>query len=151
MIEDFKPGDEAVLSLMIRRAFEIYIAPDYSDEGLRTFREFTEPDAILRRFQNGDVILCYREEGRIVGVLDVREGNHICQFFVEPDCHGKGIGRTLMSELVRRLEGQFDSITVNASLYAVKIYEKLRFRATGGKEEKDGIVYIPMKRILNQS
>ena len=146
MIEEFKPGDEIRMSELIGRAFEIFIAPDYSEEGIRTFRSYTGAETILERYRSGDLILLYKEEGRITGVFEVREGNHICLFFVDPDRHGKGTGRALLNELLRRIGGRFDHITVNASPYAEKIYLRLGFSRSADKEVTNGIVHIPMTR-----
>jgi len=39
-------------------------------------------------------------------------------------------------------------ITVNSSPYAVKVYERLGFVKTEEQQEKDGILYVPMMRIV---
>ena len=36
-------------------------------------------------------------------------------------------------------------VTVNSSPFAIKVYEKLGFTATGIRQVSDGIVYIPMR------
>ena len=38
---------------------------------------------------------------------------------------------------------------VNSSPYAVKAYEQLSFVKTGEQQEKDGIIFIPMRRPLD--
>jgi predicted GNAT family N-acyltransferase len=41
--------------------------------------------------------------------------------------------------------GDPGEFTVNSSEYARGVYEKLGFVALSGPEEKNGVVYIPMK------
>ncbi len=41
-------------------------------------------------------------------------------------------------------------ITVNSSRYAVPIYKNFGFEATSEEEQKDGIIFTPMKKILEQ-
>lgn len=90
-------------------------------------------------------------EGRIVGVIAVRGCNHICLFFVDKEFHGQGIARNLF-ELVKKNLSVGDKvekvITVNASPYAVKIYEKLAFNVVDNEQEKDGIRFTPMKYVF---
>ena len=44
-----------------------------------------------------------------------------------------------------------EAVTVNSSPFAVKVYEKLGFTATGSRQVSDGIVYIPMRYSSIQS
>lgn len=39
-------------------------------------------------------------------------------------------------------------LTVNSSPYAVEIYKRLGFVSTDVMQEKDGIIFIPMKKCL---
>ena len=44
--------------------------------------------------------------------------------------------------------GNTTGFTVNASLYALPLYERLGFVATGPKVEMDGIAFVPMRMAL---
>ena len=145
MIENFKPGDEKEVSDLVIRVYEQFIAPDFSEKGRKTFLDYATPDVILERFKAGNIILCRKEEGRIVGMIEVRENSHISLFFIDPDYHNRGIGRQLLDEVISRLRGKTDFLTVHSSIYAEKIYEKFGFFRIGELEETDGILHIPMK------
>ncbi len=45
----------------------------------------------------------------------------------------------------RAAEPDLQVITVNSSSYAVRIYEKMGFKATDVEQEENGIIFTPMK------
>lgn len=74
-------------------------------------------------------------------------------FFVDDNYHNRGIGRKILSiyeeEILKEEKNEFE-ITVNSSLYAAGIYEKFGFKKTGDPDEKDGIISIPMKKVVEE-
>ena len=81
---------------------------------------------------------------KIIGILAVDDKlNHICLFFVDKDLQNTGIGTALFKRFLN--ESTPKVVTVNSSPFAVKVYEKLGFTATGIRQVSDGIVYIPMR------
>ena len=44
--------------------------------------------------------------------------------------------------------GSAGNFTVNASNYAIAAYEKLGFRRTGSTQQKNGVLFNPMKLIV---
>lgn len=74
-----------------------------------------------------------------MGVIAVRQFNHISLMFVDKEFHREGITRSLF-ELIKdnvknNCKGE-KNITVNSSAYAVKIYECLGFKATDKEKIK---------------
>ncbi len=148
MIEDFIPGQEEALSPMIQKIFDEFIGGEYSREGKETFRRFIDSSALRERFEGGNIILVARKEERIIGIIEIRDMSHVCLFFVDSDFHGRGIGRQLMDEAVKRISGKSSFLTVRSSTYALPAYEKLGFTRTGEEQRQDGILSIPMKRLF---
>ena len=146
-------GDEERVSRMIEGVFDEFIAPDYEAEGIEEFKRHIVPEVILERHMRGDSFVLVAEEGdEPVGVIDVRDGNHIRLFFVREDRQGRGIGRKLFElalERCLREKRGLDSITVNSSPYAVPIYESLGFSANGPERVKNGIRHTPMIRSIS--
>lgn len=81
---------------------------------------------------------------KITGILAVDDKlNHICLFFVDKDFQNTGIGTALFKKFLN--ESTPKVVTVNSSPFAIKVYEKLGFTATGIRQVSDGIVYISMR------
>ncbi len=134
-----------------KRAFDLFIAPDYSTEGITTFYNFISAENIKNKLASGNFFIWGALEKEIMtGVVAVRDKNHISLFSVAPEFHGRGIGRELMETafaFVRAQELTF--VTVNASRYAVPVYKKLGFRCTDEEQTADGMSFTPMKALLH--
>jgi len=141
-------GDERAVSALIEDVFDEFIAPDYGPGGVEEFKKHIVPEDLLQRHLNGDSFIIVAEEhGGLVGVIDVRDGNHIRLFFVRKDHHDEGIGRNLFSLAMERCVSDnpaLEEITVNSSPYAIPIYESLGFFITQPELVRNGIRHTPM-------
>ena len=79
----------------------------------------------------------------LVGVLSMREPQHISGFFVDAAYHRRGIGRRLLEAMRRDYTRQV--FTVNSSPYAVEVYRHLEFVPTSGEQTVDGLRFTPMQ------
>ncbi|MBQ7425383.1 MAG: GNAT family N-acetyltransferase [Lachnospiraceae bacterium] len=131
--------------------FTRFNAPDYSQEGIENFYKFVNDDMLRKMFLAGHYQLFVAVEGeKCVGMLSIREKKHISLLFVDGDYHRYGIASALLA-FVRRYaldEEGVDSLTVNASPYAVGFYHKKGFLNLSDETEMDGIRYTPMELIL---
>ncbi len=130
---------------LVWQVFSQFEAPEYGEEGIKTFWDFIQIDPMLQRLRNGDILFygCC-ENSTLVGVLAAKSG-HISLFFVKSDCHGRGIGRALFHKhLQSAVEKGIRSITVNSSPFAVPIYKKLGFAKTSEEQTINGIRFTPM-------
>lgn len=110
---------------LIWKTFLQFEAPDYSDEGIQSFRNFIENEELK-------------------GVIAVKENRkHICCFFVKSQYHRQGIGRKLWEYVLNNSKNSL--FTVNSSPYAVPVYHKLGFVNTDSEQLADGIRFTPMK------
>lgn len=127
----------------LRLAWKVFLefeAPDYSREGVETFRKLMDD----RKYM--DEIRAYGafDGTALVGMLATRcNGDHITLFFVEGAYHRRGIGKALFALAVR--DNQSGKMTVNSSPYAVRIYPRLGFRPTGPEEVSEGIRFTHME------
>lgn len=148
MIKPFTLGQEEEIYKLVCAVFKDFVGFEYTKEGSKEFNDFIEPEKMVQRYINGNIILTYQLGGSIVGMIEVRDNNHICLFFVDKDHHHKGIGRKLLNEVLVKVKGKTNFIEVNASPFSEKIYAKLGFKKTSDKLEKNGIIFIPMKMEL---
>lgn len=142
--EDFKEA-----SKLVWEVFSEFEAPEYSREGILTFKEFIEPNKLYANSLNGYMNFwgCFAEED-IVGVIASRDKSHISLLFVKKEYQHKGIAKELFNKLKTECIKNspcIESITVNSSPYAVRIYERIGFKATDKEQLQDGIRFTPMK------
>lgn len=125
---------------LIWEVFLQFEAPDYSDEGIRSFKEFIENEEILKTLEFFGAF----EQDELKGVIATNENRkHICCFFVKAKYHRQGIGRKLWEYVLKH--SSRNVFTVNSSPYAVPVYHKLGFTDTDTEQLSDGMRYTPMK------
>ena len=125
---------------LIKQTFLEFVAPDYDESGIKNFFKFAEDEDLLKQL----VFYAAFQNDKITGILAVDvKLNHICLFFVDKDLQNTGIGTALFKSFLNEFMPK--AVTVNSSPFAVKVYEKLGFTATGSRQVSDGIVYIPMR------
>jgi GNAT superfamily N-acetyltransferase len=150
-IEIFNAGEEQLIEQMIREVYDEFVAPDYSEEGNIHFYEFIKPENILERVNKGNIIFTAKNGKKIIGMIELKDYNHICLLFVDRQFQGLGIARDLFNKILALVKKKdFRIIDVHSSLFAVPVYQRLGFIITDKIQEIDGIIFVPMKYELNQ-
>ncbi|WP_346935954.1 GNAT family N-acetyltransferase [Clostridium sp.] len=125
---------------LVSTVFMQFEAPDYSAEGVETFKRTA--------IYNNDFLDSLNMYGAydsetLLGVIATRnKGNHIALFFVDGKHHRQGIGKKLFQIVLENSTGK--EITVNSSPYAVEVYHRLGFVDIAPEETTNEIRYIPM-------
>ena len=137
------------VSNMINNVFDEFVGEDYSEEGNKVFKDYISPRNILTRLnEKNSRFFTARQGDEIIGILEIKNMDHISLFFIKKGFHGKGIGKKLFKYYLRSIKNEnseIKTISVNSSIYAEKIYSKLGFVKTDEMQEKDGIKYVPME------
>ena len=121
------------------KVFLQFEAPEYSAEGIASFRASLEDEERIRSMTFYGAF----EGKRLVGVLCMRAPQHIAGFFVDAAYHRRGIGRTLFETMRQDYDRQV--FTVHSSPYAVGFYRRLGFVPTQGEQITNGLRYTPMR------
>ncbi len=134
-------GQEIETALTLAwEVFQEFEAPDYSDQGVKEFYHSIQQPHWLSLLQ---MVGAY-EQDKLVGIIATRNcGSHIALLFVKGSYHKMGIGRKLFEALLK--DSPTDTITVNASPFAVAVYHKLGFQDSDKEQVFNGIRYIPMR------
>jgi GNAT superfamily N-acetyltransferase len=144
-----RPEDRESVFALVERGFDQFVRADFAEEGIAEFARaarlmvFEQPPEHFVMVAEGD--------DHIVGMIDMRDHSHICLFFVEPSCIGKGIGRGLLGCAVaecRKHNADLQQIDVNSSLWAVPVYRKLGFRQRKPEQIINGIRFVEMVKEL---
>ncbi len=148
---ELEKGEETEACRLVIDCFNDFVAPDYSDEGVKEFLKYVNPSSMQERLAHGHFVLVAVYDSLIVGVIEIRSNNHISLLFVKKEYQRRGIaGRLLELAIQRCIQGDntTSEIDVNSSPYAVKIYEKLGFTRADAEKLVNGIRFIPMKSKL---
>jgi hypothetical protein len=140
-----KKGEEEKVCALVEKVFNEFVAPDYDSEGVNEFFKFANPLAMAGRRGPEQVVILAEKGGDIVGVIEMRNSNHIALLFVS--CLGEGVARELVKRAVkecRKRHPDLKTITVNSSLFAEPVYRRMGFMTTGSAQKKNGIIFVPM-------
>lgn len=128
--------------------FLLYEAPEYSKEGIQNFKNFVNDPILKQLFLEGKYkTLAAFDKGFMVGIIGLRNENHISLLFVDRDYHRKGIATELINEMSKIIKKEYGrrEMTVNSSPYAVNFYHKYGFFDEAMETTTDGIRYTPMR------
>lgn len=148
-----QPGEETRVCELVGRVFDEFVAPDFPPEGIEEFLKFIQPDALRERLGTDSFALLATLDDEVVGVIEIRDHEHISLYFVDQAHMGEGIGRELWCRALAICCQEMPNlvqVSVNSSLYAVPIYEKLGFRQTKPEQVVNGIRFVPMAVTLEE-
>jgi len=144
-IRRMKPSELGETLELIRSVFLEFEAPEYSVEGTQTFIEFIDHKNIQQGIDDGDLKfwVCPYDSG-IIGVIAMKNENHVCMLFVDRNFHRQGIAKKLLYKALEDADPD-DCITVNSSPYGVHFYHAAGFKSISKQKTSDGIIFEPMK------
>ena len=140
------PGEESEVCRLVMTSFDEFIAPDYSQEGIDEFSKYSQPNQLLSRSQSNHFFLVAIANEKIIGMIEIRDHNHISMLFVGKSFHRRGVGAELVrrsTEICRQEDKDLKEVSVYSSPYAVPIYEKMGFQQTESEQIKNGIRFVP--------
>ena len=144
------PDDSEAISKLICELVEKFIAGEFSPEGRDFLLGTMTAGAIKQSMQSEYRYHVAEVKGLLAGVVAVKGNAHLYHLFVAEQFHRQGIAKKLwqlaMKECLR--DGNTGEFTVNSSYYALGVYKKLGFVAQPGPKEKNGVVFYPMKLIV---
>lgn len=133
---------------LIWLVFQEFEAPDYSEQGVETFKDFISYDSIIEMVDKGELIFwgfftCHN----LTGVIAIRGISHISMFFVKKEYQRQGIARKLFQTVVEhcQTDDSINNITVNSSPYAVEVYHHLGFKDANTEQTVNGMRFTSME------
>lgn len=148
-IRQFQPQDAQSLEPLIRQTFDRYIKNELSPEGQSVF--FDMVARVVGNHYRDYMTFTALDDETPVGMLSLRQQTHICLFFCDKNQMNRGIGRALLNYAQQVLLDKLHrdiTLTVNSSLFAVNIYQRLGFASKGGVERINGISFQAMEKHL---
>lgn len=140
LYREFVPGDEFLLAALIEEVFGQFVAAEFCPDEAAAFLQSQEPKFIYLRFLYGKIFIIVAQEKEpakylpnhgVAGFIEVQNHGHISFLFVRKERQGQGVAKRLLAEAVKKCRAANPSltgITLNSTLYARPIYEKLGFK-----------------------
>jgi GNAT superfamily N-acetyltransferase len=144
------PGDAGRISALILGVSHTFtLHPD--GRGAEEFLTRISPEGIAGYLASpAYAYLVAEEEGALAGVVGIRDHSHLFHLFVHPAFQRRGLSRGLWNAAMAAAlrGGNPGEFTVNSSPYAIPVYQRFGFEATGPRVEQDGIAFTPMKLVV---
>jgi ribosomal protein S18 acetylase RimI-like enzyme len=142
-----KTGEELEICNLTRRVFNEFNAAYYSEEGARGFYSYVNQYMLSWRSKIDHFVLTAKAQDFIIGMIEIKDHEHMSLFFVEKQFQQRGVGKDLLRRSLSyclNRKPYISNITVNSTPYAIFIYEKIGFYQIGPERAENGIYFTPM-------
>lgn len=132
---------------LTRRVFDEFKGPAYSPEGVETFYTYLELENLLEKWQRGRLLMWGAfDADKLVGVIALANQNHVSLLFVDKAYQRRGLASQLFHLMMAYcIQKAVKTVTVNADVSALSIYQRLGFVDLDAVQERDGICFVPMQ------
>lgn len=145
--------DEEQAFDIVSSTFNEFVAPGFSDEGITEFFKYANANAFRERARANHFTIVAQKNRDLIGLIEIRNNNHISLFFVRKQYQSMGVGKSLFKMAQKTCLNNcpdLRKITVNASPNSVPAYEKMGFipddsnGSNGSEQCINGIRFVPM-------
>ena len=148
LIRPLQDDDIPAVACLLTALARQFIVHESTPAGAVTFLRENDESAIRGYVASGHVYHVAELDGEIAGFVAVRARTHLFHMFVGARWQRQGVGRQLWETARTKAiaaggSGQF---TVNASNFAVPVYQALGFARTAPMQSMKGLFYNPMER-----
>ncbi|MFI5323811.1 MAG: GNAT family N-acetyltransferase [Thermodesulfobacteriota bacterium] len=146
-------GEEIEVCNLVARSFNEFVAPDFGEDGIEEFFNYSNPRALRKRSEDDHFVLVAEAEGVIAGMIEIKEMRHVSMLFVDKAFHRRGIAKNLLNAALDRMKSNGrppEKVAVHSSRFAVPFYEKLGFVRTEEEKIIHGIIHISMALNLSE-
>lgn len=154
VIREARPEDAEAISALILSLARYFLADPDDPGAAAVFLSTLDPPAMAQRLADDRYRYHVAEaDGVVAGVVGVRDADHLYHLFVAAPFHGRGIGARLWdtAQAQARAQGNPGRFTLNSTLYAVPVYQRMGFVATDARQVYEGIAFIPMRLDLTST
>lgn len=146
-IRPLEDSEIPAVAALLRALAQEFIVNESPPESAAMFLDANDEQAIRGYVGSGIVYHVAIIDGALAGFIAVRERKHLYHMFVARRAHGRGIARA-MWKVARQcaIDGGGDGVfTVNASNYAVAVYEAMGFVRSAPTQLIKGLYVNPMR------
>ncbi len=139
-------NDAQAIHILIASLAAYFVEP--GSQGEQDFLKTIAPEAIAGYVIDPAFIYLIGEvDGELAGVIALKERVHVYHMFVAVKFQRQGIAQELWEKIKNMAQAQGNPgwFTLNATPYAVPVYERFGFKATGVQVDKYGLSFVPMR------
>jgi ribosomal protein S18 acetylase RimI-like enzyme len=133
-IRKMESQDVVAVAELIRRNFDEVMSKYHSIHIIEEFKNHNTPEKLMNQMNWKEIFVVEINDevvatGALANFGDTEAPKYsISNFFVKPELHGRGIGRSLLNYLFEVFNGKYvKDLHVPSSRNAVKFYEKMGF------------------------
>lgn len=147
LIRAIEEGDIPAVARLLNALSREFIVHESTPEGASTFLRENDEEGIRRYIGMGHVYHVAEIDREIAGFIAIRERKHVFHMFVGARWQRRGVARQLwdVAREVAIAGGGSGSFTVNASNFAVPVYEAMGFVRTAPTQCVKGLNFNPME------
>jgi len=147
LIRPFEASDLAACARLLHASASEFIVHESSREGACTFLRENDAAGIRGYVAAGHVYHVADATGELAGFIAIRDNSHVFHLFIDKRWHGQGLARRLwdVARVAALERGATGTFTVNASNYAVPVYEAFGFERTAPTQCVKGLYFNPMR------
>ena len=139
-------GEEPEALALVMRGFDRFARPDFSEEGVAEFTQSAH--SFVMGQSPGHIVSVAEGDGRLVGVIDVRDASHIACSSWSPRSWAAEASVAADAAAGPFRAWPWASLTGYSSPWAVPVYQALAFQKIGEECEQHGVRCVPMERRL---
>ncbi|MDO6685379.1 MULTISPECIES: GNAT family N-acetyltransferase [unclassified Agarivorans] len=146
--------DAAAISVLVSQLTRRFLVEDFSPAGAARLLDAMSEQAVRSYLQQGFRYHLAEQTSEnsteLVGVVAMRDNQHLYHLFVAESAQGQGLASCLWQHAKASClaNGNCGEFTVNASLNAKAIYQAWGFVAELERRETKGIIDVPMRLVL---
>ncbi|WP_196139133.1 GNAT family N-acetyltransferase [Aliikangiella sp. G2MR2-5] len=143
-------SDALDISNLIIESVSKFITNEFTAQGRKLMLSSMTEDSIRKNLQQGFTYFLAKDsrDRKLIGVVGMKSPDYLFHLFIEESSHNKGIATQLWQEAL--VWSDATEISVNASRYALKFYQKLGFIKVDEMKDVNGVIYFPMKYFRSQ-
>jgi ribosomal protein S18 acetylase RimI-like enzyme len=147
LIRPIEENDIPEVARLLNDLARRFIVHESTPEGASTFLRENNEEGIRGYIGMGHVYHVAIIDGEIAGFIAIRERKHLFHMFVAVKCQRQGVARKLweVAREVAILGGGSGAFSVNASNFAVPMYESMGFVRTAPMQCLKGLFFNPME------
>lgn len=145
-IRPIESADVPTVHNLVERTALRFVIGDLEAQGRASLQEYNGIAGLRERMQRGHHQWVAQWGNQIVGVVEVRDLNHVSMLYVDPSRHRQGVGRQLLATALAECKRKpsVAKVTVNSSRYAQAFYTRHGFEPDGEETITNGVISIPM-------